>query len=223
MQNHRGLEHLNHEGRLSAGYVVGCSNACEDLVAISDPRLLCRNKTADLSHQNDQGSLTQKGRFTGHIRTGQDNHLLLTVVKVNIIWNEFLSSLHHGFDNRMTALPYIYFLAVIYLRTAISVAHCQISETTQHIKTRKYTAVLLDSSYVGLNCSDKFAIYLGFKGIDTFFRPKNLLFIFLQFLCDITLCVYEGLFPYPLCRNTVLVCVADFEIVSEDIVESYLE
>ena len=122
VQDHRRLEHLDHEGRLAAGYVIRRTYTGEDLVAPADLRFCSRHETSYLSHQHDQRSLTQKRGLTGHIRTSQDNHLLASIVKIYVIRNEFLSHLHHGLDHRMAALLYVYDLAVIHLRTAVSVA-----------------------------------------------------------------------------------------------------
>ena len=52
---------------------------------------------------------------------------------------------------------------------------------------------------------------------------EDFLLIFLQFLGDIALGIDECLFADPLCRHLVLIGIADFEVVTEDIIEAYLE
>ena len=52
---------------------------------------------------------------------------------------------------------------------------------------------------------------------------EDLLFVLLQFLRDISLGVHERLFADPFGRHFVLICIAHFEVVAEDIVVGYLQ
>ena len=61
------------------------------------------------------------------------------------------------------------------------------------------------------------------KRIYSFFCTENLLLIFLEFLCNISLGIDQSLLSYPFRRNGILMSIADFEIISEYIVEAYLE
>ena len=151
MQNHRSLQHLDHKGRFAARYIVRCSNAGEYLVAEAYFCGCCRHERAHLSHKHYKRRLPQQSRFSGHIRTCKDYHLLFFIVKIYVIWNEFLASLHHGLDDRMTSLPDINDLAVIHLRTAVIVAYRQVSKAGKHVQTRKDAAVLLNHRNIRLN------------------------------------------------------------------------
>ena len=223
MQDHRRLKHFHHEGRFSARYIVRCTYTGEYLVAISYFSCRCRHETSHLSHQHNQSSLTQKGRFTGHVRTGQYYDLLVAVIQIYIIRNKLLTYLHLSLDYRMTSLLYIYNLTVIHLRTAISVADSQIRESAEDIKTCKNAAVPLDGRNICLYSCHQFAIYARLYCIYTLLRSENLLLIFLQFLGYISFRIHEGLLPYPLGRNAVLMCVTDFKVISENVIETYLE
>ena len=123
----------------------------------------------------------------------------------------------------MTALLYVDHLAVGHLRTAVAVAYRQVGEAAEHVQTRKDAAVLLDHGDVGLDLGYQLRIYLDLKRIDTLLRAEDLLFVFLQFLCNIPFGIDEGLLPYPFLRNAFFVGIAHLEVISEYIVETYLQ
>ena len=52
---------------------------------------------------------------------------------------------------------------------------------------------------------------------------QYLLFILLELLGDVSLCLCECLLAHPLLWHVVLEDVANFEVVSEDVVVAYLE
>ena len=123
----------------------------------------------------------------------------------------------------MTALLDVDHLAVVHLRTAVTVADCQVCEAAENVNARKYAAVLLDHGHIRLDLGYEGRIYLNLKGIDTLFGAEDLLFVFLQLLCDVSFRIDKGLLSDPLLRYAFLVGVAHLEIISEDIVESDLE
>ena len=123
----------------------------------------------------------------------------------------------------MAALLYIYHLPVIHHRTAVIVGNRKICKAGKHIQTGKDTAVLLDHGDIGLYLTHQLRIYLSFKGIYPFLGTKDLLLIFLQFFGYIALGIDQSLLPYPFLRHSILISVAHLEIVSENIVEAYLE
>ena len=61
VQDHRSLEHLDHEGGLSAGDIVRGSDPGEKLVEESEPDLVGRHERANLGHQYNEGCLAEKG------------------------------------------------------------------------------------------------------------------------------------------------------------------
>ena len=123
----------------------------------------------------------------------------------------------------MTSLLDVHNLAVVHLRTAIPVAYGKLCKAEKHVKTGNDTAVLLNQGYVFLDLTDKLRIYLNFESIYPFFRTENLLLIFLELFCDISLCIDQSLLSYPFRRNGILMSIADFEIISENIVETDLK
>ena len=123
----------------------------------------------------------------------------------------------------MAALPDVDDLAVVHLRTAVVVRHGQVCESAEHIEPCEDAAVLLDHGYARLDPRHEFRIYLHLKGIDALLRSEDLLLILLKLLSDISFRIDQGLLSDPFRRYAFLVCVAYFEIVSEDVVEAYLQ
>ena len=123
----------------------------------------------------------------------------------------------------MTALTDVYHHSVIHLRTAVIVAYSKVRKSAQDVKTCKHATVPLDHCDIRLYLCDKRSIYLHLKGIYPFFSSENLLLVLLQFLGDISLRIDKSLLSDPLLRNIVLMCITNFQIISEDIVEAYLE
>ena len=160
MEDHRCLEHLHHECGFSARYIVRSSHAGENLVAITYRRRLRRHIAADLGHQHDECSLAEECGFTGHVRTRQDDYLLLLIIKVDIIRYKFLSCRHHCFYDRVTSLLYVDDLTVVDLRTAVPVGDGKVCKSRKHIKTCEYAAVLLNHRYFRLYSRNQSSIYL---------------------------------------------------------------
>ena len=60
----------------------------------------------------------------------------------------------------MTSLADIDDLTIIYRRPAVSVSHCQIGKSAQHIKPCQDAAVLLNGRNIGLDLRHQLSIYL---------------------------------------------------------------
>ena len=71
VQDRGGFDHLDHEGRAPARQIVRRADATEKLADNADMGRACGHETAHLRHQRNQGVLPQEGRFTGHVRAGQ--------------------------------------------------------------------------------------------------------------------------------------------------------
>ena len=60
VEDRRGLDHLDHEGRAAAREIVGRADAAEQPVDHADPRALGRHEAAHLRQHGDQRVLAQK-------------------------------------------------------------------------------------------------------------------------------------------------------------------
>ena len=110
IENHRGLDHLHHEGGAAARQIVGSAHAREQPIDNADPRPRGRHKAADLRQQRDQRILAQEGRFARHVRAGDQPDLArpqttrLRGRQIAGVGNERLAvALQRLFDHRMAA------------------------------------------------------------------------------------------------------------------------
>ena len=76
VQNLRGPDHLQHKGRLRIGEVVGCANAGVDSIDGPQAAGLGRHIRAHGGQQHNKCDLPHIGRFTTHVRPGDDLHAL---------------------------------------------------------------------------------------------------------------------------------------------------
>ena len=70
VEDRRGLDHLDHEGRAAAGEIVGRADPAEQPVDDADPRRLRRHIGAGLGEDGDQRVLAEEGRLARHVRAG---------------------------------------------------------------------------------------------------------------------------------------------------------
>ena len=80
VQNAGGLVHFHHKSGFASGNVIGGTHPGENFIHNADFCLFCGHKATHLGHQHNQGRLTQQRRFSGHVRTGNDNDLLMLIV-----------------------------------------------------------------------------------------------------------------------------------------------
>ncbi len=71
VQDGRGLDHLDHEGRAAARQIVGGADAAEQAIDDADGRRLGRHEGTGLRHHRDQRVLAEEGRLAGHVGAGQ--------------------------------------------------------------------------------------------------------------------------------------------------------
>ena len=87
VQDLRRLQHLQHEGGLRVGQVVGGADAGVNAIDRSDDSLIGRDITTDVRQEGNQSNLTHIGGLTAHIRASDDEHTAL-FVQVEVIRNE---------------------------------------------------------------------------------------------------------------------------------------
>ena len=72
IEDRRGLDHLDHEGRVPAGKIVGRADAREQPVDHADMGGARRHEAAHLGEHRDQRILAQECRFARHVRPGDE-------------------------------------------------------------------------------------------------------------------------------------------------------
>ena len=81
----------------------------------------------------------------------------------------------------------------------------------------------MDYGYLPLDRGDKFPVNPGLYRVNPLFRPENLLLVLFEFFGYIPFGIDQGLLADPFGKNFVLVGVAYFYIVTEDIVVADFE
>ena len=83
-----GLVHLDHEGALATGEVVGRAHASEDAIDHADGGLPCGHEAAHLGQQGDETHLADDGALAGHIRAGYEHDLRPVGVEADVVGDE---------------------------------------------------------------------------------------------------------------------------------------
>ena len=222
VHDHRGLQHLHHEGGFAAGDVVGRAHPGEDLVEPAHPDAGGRNEGADLSHQHDQRGLAQQRRLSGHVGAREYDYLVALAVHADVVGHVFLAGGHQGLDHGMAAGPYVESRGLVDHRPAVVPVGRLLRESLEHVEARDYAAVLLNVAYGFLYVLYQLRVQAAFGLVDGGFGAEYLLLVFLEFGGYVALGVHEGLLAYPLGRDPVAGAVADFDVVAEDVVVAYL-
>ena len=182
-----------------------------------------RNKASCLCHDDNKSRLTQQSTLSCHIRTCHNDNLLLLVVEIHIIGYIGLTGWHLCLYDRMASFPDIKYTGVINNRTYVMTFPSQCSKAQEAIQLRKGYRGFLHDRNVCLSRFQKLCIYLSFKYQHTVFCSQYLGFIILQFLSNIAFSLCQCLLSYPFWWNLVFERIPDFQIISEHIVETYLQ
>ena len=94
------LLHLHQECAASCGDIVSGADSGEDAVHKPYARAGGGNERSDVRQQRDQRRLAQIGRFTGHVRTGDDQHGPVGGGHVQVVGHVPLAA-EHAFDHRV--------------------------------------------------------------------------------------------------------------------------
>ena len=169
-----------------------------------------------MREQDNERRLTQKCRFTRHIRTRKYDNLLPVGVEVYVVRDIFLARRHHCLNHRMSPLDDVEFHPVVHNRTAVVSFNSEPRESQKDVKPRDDSAVPLNPDDVVANLVNECVIYLRFKYIYLFLRPENLLFILFKFRGYVSFGIDESLFADPFLGHFVFVDIAYFEVVAEN-------
>ena len=118
----RSLVHLHHESGFSDRNVIRSSHTCKYLIHNPDTSAFGWDETTDLRHQRNQSRLAKQSGLTGHVRSGDNDNLLLFIVQIDIIGNVRFADRQLFFNHRMAASLNIDHLRIIHIRTDITVA-----------------------------------------------------------------------------------------------------
>ena len=100
MQYVTGFRHFDHKSRLSFCQIIAGTDACQNAINRPDFCCACRHIAADMRQQNNKRILPHIGRFTAHIRPGDNQHAAV-FIKLQIIGLERFAA--YRFHHRMPA------------------------------------------------------------------------------------------------------------------------
>ncbi len=96
-----GFDHFDHERRAAAGEIVRRADPAEQPVDDADPGARCRDIAAGLGKKRGERHLAEEGRFSAHIRTGDQPEAIIRPERA-IIGDELLTLPDQRFlDNRV--------------------------------------------------------------------------------------------------------------------------
>ena len=97
VQDIRSFGHFHHKGRPSARNVIGTAHTSENTINWPDYRTFSWHVAANVSQQGNNRYLPHIGRFTAHVRAGDDLHALL-LIEVCVVGDKGIGdqSFHHG-------------------------------------------------------------------------------------------------------------------------------
>ncbi len=142
VEDRRGLDHLDHEGRAAAGQIVGRADAAEQPVDDADLGFGGRHERTDLRQQRDQRVLPQEGALARHVGAGDQPQpaVLALARQIAIIGDEGTGAVaQNRFDHRMAAFDDAECRAGVHARPAIAAHHRQFRQSGGNVERRHGT------------------------------------------------------------------------------------
>ena len=194
MQDLRSFEHLQHEGGLRVGQIVGGADAGVDGVNRSEPASRCRHIAPYAGQQHHDRDLAHIGRLAAHIGAGDDLHALLGTQPC-VVGNEstcagFIQAhLHHRMPARFD------FQAGLTGKLRRTPVQCQgaLAQGAQRVQRGQGTRQLRQARYEDLQLIEQFLKQILFPGQGALLGAQGLVFKSFQLRCDEAFCVLQRL------------------------------
>ena len=119
---------------------------------------LGRYETTDLCHEGNQGCLAEQGRLTGHVRSRNDDNLLLFRVEIHIVGNVFFSRRKLFFNHRMASLTDIEYIVIHHIRANVLIGTGHVGKRQQTVQPGYLCGIDLDGRDKFGQVSDQFVI-----------------------------------------------------------------
>ena len=138
VEDRRGLDHLDHEGRAPARQIVGGADPAEQTVDDADARRFGRDEGAHLRQHGDERVLPQEGALARHVRAG-DEPQPLPLIEVAIIADEgrSLRLPERHFDHGMAAAGDAEARAILDHRPAIALGDGEFGQSRAAVEERQ--------------------------------------------------------------------------------------
>ena len=214
IQDSGGFCHFDHEGRATAGEVVSGADARKDAIYRPDHCARCRHETARISEQGDQRNLPHEGRFTAHVRAG-DQQQFAVAPKCAVVGDEPLDLV---LDHRMTTLLNENGRFVDQMRRAPVVAHRMIGEGNQDIQLGDGVGNFLQPADMRRELVQQLFIEEFLPRQRALLCGQCLVLECLEFGSDVAFCVLQRLAAAVIFRNFISLAVRDFDIETVNLV-----
>ena len=175
---------------------------------------LCRDKRAHLRHEDNERHLPHVGRFTGHVRAGDDGRAAVLTAKQRVVRHE-QRVFEHLLDDRMTARRDRYGIAEIDLGLAVMIVNGDGGKAAQHIQLRDGLRRLLDAGGFSRDKLPQRHKQVIFQRHNAVLGRQNGAFQFLQFFRDVPLTGRERLLADIAVRDKIQLTLCNLDIIAE--------
>ena len=217
------LRHLYHKGGFARRNIIGCAYPGKYLIDVPDACRFGRHVRSHLRQQHNQRRLSEQGRFTRHVWTGNHDDLLFVVVECQVVGNVLFADRELLFDHRMTPAFDLKQIAVVHIRAGVFVLNCHCGERAQTVDLGRQAGIELNGLVIFCQRIDQIVEKGGFERQNTLFSPQNFGLILFQLLRNITFRIDQRLLADPFVRDFVLVHVAHLDEIAENIVVGDLQ
>jgi len=178
-----GLIHLDHEGGLAFGEIIGGSDAAENAVGEADVGVLSRDVGTDLGHEGDEGDLANVGRFTGHVGAGEDLETGVYGIDEGVVWDELFID-ESLLQNGVAAVDNLEMTGLIQDGAGVLVKLCCFREADEDVERSEGVGGRLKGDEVVGDVGAEFDELVVFEGLGSVIGSEDFAFHFLQAGCD---------------------------------------
>ena len=166
-----------------------------------------------LGHQTNERSLPQVGRFTSHVRPGQNHQLAGRSIEGDVIRDERAAAA--AFDDRMSPIADRQLVTLVHLRLDVIGDSGRLRQPGQHVEGGNRPRRFLDSYGFGGDPEAKLFEQLDLPLQDTLIGTQNLFFVLLERWRDEPLASGYGLFAMVVRWNGVQIRLRDLDVVAK--------
>ncbi|MNV30376.1 hypothetical protein D3C71_1216400 [compost metagenome] len=220
----RGFGHLQHEGGLRVGQVVGRADAGVDGVDGPQAATGGGHVAADAGQQHDERDLPHVGRFTAHVGAGDDLHARVGV-EARVVGDEAAAGClgQTGFDHGVAAAFDLDAGLGHKLRRAPVQRERAFGECAQHIQRGQRLRQAGEGGHVGLQLVEDLFVQPLLAGQGTLVGRQGLVLEGFQLGGDEALGVFQRLATAVVVGHTVEVAAGHFDIEAVHLVELHAQ
>ena len=222
LQNGSHFRHFHHKGGLAGSQVIAGADTGEHSVHNAQSCAASRDERAHLRHQHDQCHLPHVGGFTGHVRAGDDGHLVVLAAKECVVGHKegiFEHHFHHG----MASIGNGNFVTQGHFRTAVATLQCHSGQAAQGVCGCHSGGCNLHAGGLLGQIFPQFGENLVFQRSQPILGGEHLGFQILQFLGDVALAVCQRLLANIVTGHLIHEGFGYLDVIAKYPVESNLQ